>query len=138
MTDILVYVEAACIIIGRFLILYAVFCVAKTFWKQFRHAANKIYSHVTGDTESLFPKKQCICQVRKSEMAEMMSKKVKKVFCIKKAFRGKMTNPSSWFLKKIKLKDRWQLPCGSFFCSKIQLIFFVTLKFRHIVSVNLK
>lgn len=31
MTGILVYVEAACIIIGRFLILYAVFCVAKTF-----------------------------------------------------------------------------------------------------------
>lgn len=65
MTDILIYVEAACIIIGRFLILYAVFCVAKTFWKQFRHAANKIYSHVTGDAESLFPKKQCICQVKK-------------------------------------------------------------------------
>lgn len=57
MTGILIYVEAACIIIGRFLILYAVFCLAKAFWKQFRHAANKIYSHVTGDAESLFPKK---------------------------------------------------------------------------------
>lgn len=106
MTDILIYVEAACIIIGRFLILYAAFCVAKTFWKQFRHTANKIYSHVTGDAESLFPKKQCICQVRKSEMAEIMSKKVKKVSYIKKAFREKMTNPSSWFLRKIKLKSR--------------------------------
>ena len=56
MTDILVYVEAACIIIGRFLILYAVFCVAKTFWKQFRHAANKIYSHVTGMQNHYFRK----------------------------------------------------------------------------------
>ena len=51
MTDILVYIEAVCIMAGRFLILYAVFCIAKTFWKQFRHAANKIYSHVTGDAE---------------------------------------------------------------------------------------
>lgn len=49
MTDILVYIEAVCIMASRFLILYAVFCVAKIFWKQFRHAANKIYSHVTGD-----------------------------------------------------------------------------------------
>lgn len=52
MTDILVYIEAVCIMASRFLILYAVFCVAKIFWKQFRHAANKIYSHVTGDAES--------------------------------------------------------------------------------------
>lgn len=138
MTDILVYIEAVCIMASRFLILYAVFCVAKIFWKQFRHAANKIYSHVTGDAESLFPKKQCICQVKKSEMAEMMSKKSGEGLCTKKAFRGKMTNLSSWFLRKIKLKDRGRLTCGSFFCAKIQLIFFVTLKFRHIVSVNLK
>lgn len=128
MTDILIYVEAACIIIGRFLILYAVFCVAKTFWKQFRHAANKIYSHMTGNAESLFPKKQCICQVRKSEMAEMMSKKVKKVLCTKKAFRGKMTNLSSWFLRKIKLKDRGRLTCGSFFLRQNSAYIFCNIK----------
>ena len=107
MTDILIYVEAACIMICRFLILYAVFCIAKNFLKQFRHAANKIYSHVTGDTESLFPKKQCICQVRKSKMAEMMSKKSGEGFMYKESLRGKMTNLSSWFLRKIKLKNRW-------------------------------
>ena len=88
MTDILIYVEAACIIIGRFLILYAVFCVAKTFWKQFRHAANKIYSHMTGNAESLFPKKQSICQVRISEMAEMMSKKSEEGFMYKESIPG--------------------------------------------------
>lgn len=88
MTDILIYVEAACIIIGRFLILYAAFCVAKTFWKQFRHTANKIYSHVTGDAESLFPKKQCIYQVRKSEMAEIMSKKSEEGFIYKESLPG--------------------------------------------------
>lgn len=102
MTGILIYVEAACIIIGRFLILYAVFCLAKAFWKQFRHAANKIYSHVTGDAESLFPKKQCICQVRKSEMAEMMSKKVRKVLCTKKAFLEKMMIRLFWSLKNFR------------------------------------
>lgn len=88
MTDILVYIEAVCIMAGRFLILYVVFCVAKTFWKQFRHAANKIYSHVTGDAESLFPKKQCICQVKKSEMAEMMSKKSGEGFMYKESLPG--------------------------------------------------
>ena len=88
MTDILIYVEAACIIIGRFLILYAAFCVAKTLWKQFRHTTNKIYSHVTGDAESLFPKKQCICQVRKSEMAEIMSKKSEEGFIYKESLPG--------------------------------------------------
>lgn len=31
MTDILVYIEAVCIMASRFLILYAVFCVAKVF-----------------------------------------------------------------------------------------------------------
>lgn len=88
MTDILIYVEAACIMICRFLILYAVFCIAKNFLKQFRHVANKIYAHVTGDTESLFPKKQCICQVRKSEMAEMMSKKSEEGFVYKESLPG--------------------------------------------------
>ena len=88
MTDILVYIEAVCIMAGRFLILYAVFCIAKTFWKQFRHAANKIYSHVTGDAESLFPKKQCICKVKKSEMAEMMSKKSGEGFMYKESLPG--------------------------------------------------
>lgn len=88
MTDILIYVEAVCIMIGRFLIFYAAFCIAKNFLKQFRHVANKIYSHVTGDAESLFPKKQCICQVRKSEMAEMMSKKSEEGFTYKESLPG--------------------------------------------------
>ena len=57
MTDILVYIEAVCIMAGRFLILYAVFCIAKTFWKQFRHAANKIYSHVTGGCRIIISEK---------------------------------------------------------------------------------
>ena len=50
-----------------------------------------------------------------STIQEMMSKKVGRVLCTKKAFRGKMTNLSSWFLRKIKLKDRGRLTCGSFF-----------------------
>ncbi len=64
------------------------FVSQRHFGEQFRHAANKIYSHVTGDAESLFPKKQCICQVKKSEMAEMMSKKSGEGFMYKESLPG--------------------------------------------------
>ena len=43
---------------------------------------------MTGDAESLFPKKQCICQVRKSEMAEIMSKKSEEGFIYKESLPG--------------------------------------------------
>lgn len=88
MSNALIYIEAIGIMVGRFLILYAIFCIAKNFLKQFRHAANKIYSRVTGDAESLFPKKQCICQIRKSEMAEIMSEKSGEGYAYKESLPG--------------------------------------------------
>lgn len=36
----------------------------------------------------MFPKKQCICQVRKSEMTEMMSKKSEEGFMYKESLPG--------------------------------------------------
>lgn len=88
MSNALIYMEAIGIMVGRFLILYSLFCLAKFLWKQFQHAVDKIYAHVTGDTESLFPKKQCICQVRKSEMTEIMSKKSEEGFMYKESLPG--------------------------------------------------
>lgn len=65
------------------------FVSQRHFWKQFRHAANKIYSHVTGGCRIIVSKKTMpSAQVRKSEMTEMMSKKSEEGFMYKESLPG--------------------------------------------------
>ena len=54
MTDILIYIAAICITVCRALMLYLIFCCVKDLWKRLKHAANMIYTCLTGDTEPLF------------------------------------------------------------------------------------